>query len=68
MMGLRLSEGISSREISNRFGVDFSAKFPNEISQLKSNGLLDSAGDRYWIPHDKWLLGNEVFSQFVELE
>ena len=68
MMGLRLSEGISAREISNRFDVDFSAKFPNEISQLKLNGLLESAGDRYWVPHDKWLVGNEVFSQFVELE
>lgn len=68
MMGLRLSEGISSRDISTRFGVDFSAKFPNEISLLKSQGLLESEGDRYWIPHHKWLMGNEVFSRFVELE
>jgi oxygen-independent coproporphyrinogen-3 oxidase len=67
MMGLRLSEGISAEEISNRFGVDFPVTYRDEITQLQSSGLLATAGDRYWIPHDKWLLGNEVFSQFVEL-
>jgi oxygen-independent coproporphyrinogen-3 oxidase len=68
MMGLRLSEGISAEEINSRFAVDFSGRYQREISKLTSTGLLESAGDRYWIPHDKWLLGNEVFSQFVELE
>ena len=68
MMGLRLSEGISAGEINGRFGVDFAAKYRDEIAQLTSTGLLESSGDRFWIPHDKWLVGNEVFSQFVELE
>lgn len=68
MMGLRLSEGISSRKVSKRFGVDFTARYPDKISHLKSSSLLESSSDRYWIPHDKWLVGNEVFSQFVELE
>jgi len=68
MMGLRLSEGISAGEINGRFGVDFAAKYRDEIAQLTSIGLLESSGDRFWIPHDKWLVGNEVFSQFVELE
>ena len=68
MMGLRLSEGVSADEISNRFDVNFSARYRGEIERLMASGLLATEGNRYWIPHDKWLVGNEVFSQFVVLE
>jgi len=68
MMGLRLSEGISSAEIETKFGVDFPTQYQDEIKRLHASGLLDFAEDRYWIPHDQWLVGNEVFSQFVELD
>lgn len=71
MIGLRLlDEGVSDREFTRRFGVSLRAVFPKQIARLERLGLLEWAGDARSIlrlTQRGWLLGNQVFSQFVDL-
>ncbi len=46
ILGLRLTEGISSAEILNRFGIDFKREYHAIIEKLVGQGLLDVEEDR----------------------
>ncbi|MCH8101862.1 MAG: hypothetical protein IIB28_01750 [Chloroflexi bacterium] len=66
MMGLRLSGGISARAFEERFGMTVRDARAEQIDELVVAGMLvsDEAGIR--IPHDRWLMGNEVFVRFID--
>ena len=72
MVGLRLlDEGVSDARFSQRFGVTLKQAFPKQIQQLEQKGLLEWAGDGsdvLRLSQRGWLLGNQVFSEFVAVE
>ncbi|HEY4691960.1 MAG TPA: radical SAM family heme chaperone HemW [Bellilinea sp.] len=72
MVGLRLlDEGVSDARFSQRFGVTLKQAFPKQIQQLEQTGLLEWAGDGsdvLRLSQRGWLLGNQVFSEFVAVE
>src|SRR5574340_368338 len=68
MVGLRLlEEGVSDEVFSRRFGSSLRAAFPQQIDRLERLGLLEWCGERLRLSHRGWLLGNQVFSEFVDL-
>ena len=71
MVGLRLLyEGVSNRTFLQRFGVGLEQAFPRRIAHLQAVGLLEWAGsdqDALRLTRRGWLLGNQVFSEFVDL-
>lgn len=68
MVGLRLlEEGVSDDTFSRRFGTSLRAAFRPQIERLERLGLLEWRGDRLRLTHRGWLLGNQVFSEFVDL-
>ena len=66
MMGLRLSGGISAELFEARFGKTLRDVRAEQIDELVDTGLLISDESGIRIPHDRWLLGNEVFVRFIE--
>ena len=72
MVGLRLlDEGVSNALFSQRFGVELKQAFPRQIQSLEHKGLLEWAGelqDVLRLSRRGWLLGNQVFSEFVDVE
>ena len=66
MMGLRLSGGISAGAFEKRFGMTLRDARGGQIDELVAAGMLvsDEVGIR--IPHDRWLMGNEVFVRFID--
>ena len=72
MVGLRLlDEGVSDARFSQRFGVTLKQAFPKQIQQLEQTGLLEWAGDGsdvLRLSQRGWLLGNQVFSEFVAVQ
>jgi oxygen-independent coproporphyrinogen-3 oxidase len=69
LMGLRLTkEGVTRASYRDRFGVDLKDEFKGEIEPLINSGLLEwdhSEGDRLRLTPRGYLLGNQVFMQFV---
>ena len=69
LMGLRLTkEGVTRASFRDRFGVDLKDEFKGEIEPLINSGLLEwdhSEGDRLRLTPRGYLLGNQVFMQFV---
>src|SRR3990172_1667755 len=72
MVGLRLlDEGVSDARFSQRFSVTLKQAFPKQIQQLEQKGLLEWAGDGsdvLRLSQRGWLLGNQVFSEFVAVQ
>ncbi len=66
MMGLRLSGGISARAFEQRFGMTLRDARAEQIDELAVAGMLESDEAGIRIPHDRWLMGNEVFVRFIE--
>lgn len=71
MVGLRLlAEGVNDQDFENRFGAALVEAFPDQIKLLLGRGLLEWAGDKGEIlrlSRRGWLLGNQVFSEFIDL-
>ena len=72
MVGLRLlDEGVSNQTFQQRFGASLEQAFPHQIAHLQEVSLLEWAGSNHDIlrlTRRGWLLGNQVFSEFVDLE
>ena len=69
MVGLRLTdEGISQRDFNNRFNLQLSQVFGQQIHKCLRNGLLEMIPndlDRMRLTEKGRLLGNQVFIEFV---
>jgi len=69
MVGLRLiTEGVADSVFRQRYGVSLNQAFPEQISRLEQNGLLEwcGGGDVLRLTRRGWLLGNQVFSEFID--
>lgn len=65
MLGLRLAEGVSEQELARACGLDVREVFGREIARLCQAGMLLADAGRLRIPQDRWLLSDEVLSQFA---
>jgi oxygen-independent coproporphyrinogen-3 oxidase len=69
LMGLRLvEEGVSKAVFEQRFGAKIEIVFKSEIDHLIGAGLLewvDQDGERLRLTESGYLLGNQVFMEFV---
>lgn len=69
LMGLRLvQEGVSSQEFQERYQMSLSDKFGTQIQRLALLGLLEWCGpkdDRLRLTKKGYLLGNQVFKEFI---
>ena len=63
MMGLRLDEGISAAEFTDRFGRSPVSAYGVAIGELGTLGLLDASNGRLRLTARGRLLGNEVFAR-----
>ena len=66
MLGLRLLEvGVSRATFRARFGVDVANVYPSELAALQGRGLLEVTDERVRLTPRGWLLGNQVFAEFL---
>ncbi len=66
-LGLRLlAEGVRFADLSSRFGLDPRAEYRTQLSELKASGLIFMDETRICLSPRGHLLGNEVFSRFLE--
>jgi oxygen-independent coproporphyrinogen-3 oxidase len=66
MMGLRLTrEGVSDACFQARFGVSLREIYADQIDKFTGWGLLEWVGDHLRLTERGYLLGNQVFSEFV---
>lgn len=67
MLGLRLvAEGVADARFLRRFGVSLYEVFDGEIEALVRRGLLESLPGRVRLTPAGRLLGNQVFSEFLQ--
>lgn len=64
-LGLRLDAGIEMEDFRNRFGVEFTGKYENEIASLLESELVEIDDDRIRLTRFGKLYSNEVFAYFV---
>lgn len=65
MLGLRLSEGIDTREFKRIFGVDFDAVFGERCDKFLRSGHLRREGERIFFTREGWLLSNAILSEIL---
>jgi len=64
-LGLRLSRGISRRELYAKFGDEAIENLRPVIAELVDGGLMEQAADMVWLTPRGRLLSNEVFERFI---
>jgi putative oxygen-independent coproporphyrinogen III oxidase len=64
-LGLRLTRGISLRELAATFGEDAVENARGSIAELAEGGLMEQRGDVACLTSRGRLLSNEVFEQFI---
>lgn len=71
MVGLRLIErGVSATDFRQRFGLTLQDAFEPQIARLIRAGLLEwdrNDQERLRLSRRGWLLGNQVFMEFIDL-
>ena len=65
MLGLRLREGVSLREISLRCGADPEEKYGDTFSRLEEDGLLERSNGTIRLTHRGTLLANRILAEFL---
>jgi len=66
MLGLRLVDaGVERAAFSNRFGVDITEVYSDQISSLLAAALIDLTPERVRLTPQALLIGNEVFAAFL---
>jgi oxygen-independent coproporphyrinogen-3 oxidase len=66
IMGLRIQEGVSFQNFSDRFGVHLQEVYGHQIRKLLDQGLLQTDEGRCFLTKKGIFLGNEVFAQFLQ--
>ena len=66
MLGLRLVRaGVERARFRERFGVDVTDVWPQELATLLAQGLIELSAERVRLSPDAVLIGNEVFAAFL---
>jgi oxygen-independent coproporphyrinogen-3 oxidase len=63
--GLRLSAGVDTRELSQRYGVDIRARYESPLEPYAAQGLIGWDGTRLRLSRRGMLLATEILSVFV---
>lgn len=63
-LGLRLLAGIDTREFAARFGVEFTAAFP-QVCELEAGGLLVREGTRWRLSQRGLMVADSVCAAFL---
>jgi oxygen-independent coproporphyrinogen III oxidase len=64
-LGLRKIRGVSKRLFQEKFGIELTTVFENQITQLLKRHLIVDDGEFIKLTHEGILLGNEVFQEFI---
>ena len=65
-LGLRLLDGMDVEAASERVGIDLTARYAQELSELTEDGLLVWEEDgRLRLAEEAYLVGNQVFTRFL---
>jgi oxygen-independent coproporphyrinogen III oxidase len=64
-LGLRRAKGVSKQLFYNKYNVEIKTIFGKQIQQLKQRGLVKESGDYLSLTRAGFLLGNEVFQEFI---
>lgn len=65
ILGLRLTDGVSTADFKERYGEDLYAVFGRQIEKLVKKRLLEPEGDRIRLTSYGLDIANEVFTEFV---
>ena len=66
MLGLRLVQtGVERAAFRERFGIDVTEAYPDEISSLLAAELIELTPERVRLAPNALLIGNEVFATFL---
>jgi oxygen-independent coproporphyrinogen-3 oxidase len=65
MLGLRLAEGVCAAQFEERFQEPLASVFGDQLSELRSLGLLGWDGSVARLTSRGRLLGNQVFARFI---
>ena len=63
--GLRLADGIETKDIQSRYGVDVWRRFGGDLERFVEAGLLRRHGSRLCLTRQGMLLAHEVMTGFV---
>jgi oxygen-independent coproporphyrinogen III oxidase len=64
-LGLRMSDGVTSKAFISKFGADLETIFGKELNKMAQQGLLTLADNRICLTLRGMLLSNQVFSVFL---
>jgi len=64
-LGLRMLEGVDSKEFADQFGLELEEAFPNRVGKLCERGLLTAEGSMLRLTSKGLLLANLVMQEFV---
>lgn len=64
MLGLRLSEGLSSNDLAAEFGAEW-VKRREQVTKLRSRGRLEEVAGRLRIPYSQWLFADGILAELV---
>jgi oxygen-independent coproporphyrinogen-3 oxidase len=67
-LGLRLSQGVDIRALTQEFGSELVAPALKTVERLVDDGLLLFDGERVRLTSRGRLISNDVFQEFLELE
>ena len=65
MLGLRMIEGIDTKEVFNNYGLSIEKKYEKEIEGLKRDKLIEIKNGRLQLTHKGILFSNDVFLKFM---
>lgn len=68
MLKLRLSSGLSKREIEQTYNKTFSKKFLNKAEMLKDAGLVKYNGENLSLTENGMLISNSIITELTEEE
>lgn len=64
-LGLRLMQGLNTKQYQEQFGVDLRNVHEDELQQFREAGLIEFDGDLMRLTRSGALLSNEVFAAFL---
>jgi len=64
-LGLRMMEGLDTKEFYQQYGIQLEKKYQTQIEKLLNQGLLDFRGSRIRLTSRGIFLANEVFMEFL---
>jgi len=68
MLKLRLCEGLSSREFTDRFAINFDAVYGRQLRLYIDNGFMKYDGDRYSFTPKGMYVSNYILSSILDFD